>query len=291
MHGVSVVLGAWKNRLMALVGAARRDLLITSPYVGEEAARCVAESVAPGLRDRGSLTFVTNLAPLNVWEGATDPNAIRTLTQTVVRSTVYHLPRLHAKVYVADQDLAIVTSGNFTASGLVRNIECGIEVRDREMASTIRRQMLGIARLAHLVTGDALSTYCQAALELRAAFERQRRGAASKLRRQFQERVRELDDDLIRLRLAGGAVHTVFARTIEYLLHAHGSLATRALHRLIEAIHPDLCDNTVDRVIDGQRFGKKWKHAVRTAQQQLKKRGAVTLDGGLWRLTDVDAHR
>ena len=162
MHGVSVVLGAWKNRLMALVGAARRDLLITSPYVGEEAARCVAESVAPGLRDRGSLTFVTNLAPLNVWEGATDPNAIRTLTQTVVRSTVYHLPRLHAKVYVADQDLAIVTSGNFTASGLVRNIECGIEVRDREMASTIRRQMLGIARLGATVTGDALSTYCQA---------------------------------------------------------------------------------------------------------------------------------
>jgi hypothetical protein len=53
---------------------------------------------------------------------------------------------------------------------------------------------------------------------------------------------------------------------------------------LIENIHPDLCDNTVDRVIDGKRFGKKWKHAVRTAQQQLKREGLVALSGGRWLL-------
>jgi hypothetical protein len=35
-------------------------------------------------------------------------------------------------------------------------------------------------------------------------------------------------------------------------------------------------------VIDGRRFGKKWKHAVRTAQHQLKKRGVIDHDGNLW---------
>ena len=80
-------------------------------------------------------------------------------------------------------------------------------------------------------------------------------------------------------------MHTVFADTIVYLLRRHGSLPTVAMHPLIERIHPDLCDNSVDRVIDGKRFGKKWKHAVRTAQQQLRKKGLVELVNGRWQLT------
>jgi hypothetical protein len=59
-------------------------------------------------------------------------------------------------------------------------------------------------------------------------------------------------------------------------------LMTVTLHDLIEQIHPDLCDNSVDRIIDGKRFGKKWKHAVRTAQQQLKRKGLVTIENGAW---------
>ena len=77
-------------------------------------------------------------------------------------------------------------------------------------------------------------------------------------------------------------MHTVFARTILYLLGQHGAQTTVQLHRMVEAIHPELCDNTIDRVIDGRRFGKKWKHAVRTAQQQLKKRGLVRYMGTNW---------
>ena len=103
------------------------------------------------------------------------------------------------------------------------------------------------------------------------------------IRRRFEESLRSAEDSLIRIRLAGGPVHTVFARTIEYLLRSHGVMATEGLHPLIKAIHPDLCDDSVDRVIDGKRFGKKWKHAVRTAQQQLKKRGVICYENGLWR--------
>jgi hypothetical protein len=54
-------------------------------------------------------------------------------------------------------------------------------------------------------------------------------------------------------------------------------MPTAELHPLIQRIHPDLCDDSVDRVIDGKHFGKKWKHAVRTAQQHLKKIGKVEL--------------
>lgn len=79
-------------------------------------------------------------------------------------------------------------------------------------------------------------------------------------------------------------MHTVFGRTILYLLARYGPRTTIQLHPLVQAIHPDLCDDSVDRVIDGKRFGKKWKHAVRTAQQDLKKKGLVRLAEGRWML-------
>jgi hypothetical protein len=83
-------------------------------------------------------------------------------------------------------------------------------------------------------------------------------------------------------RLTEGAVHTIFAKTILYLLKLYGSLSTKQLHIMIESMHPDLCDNTIDRVIDGKRFGKKWKHAIRTAQQHLKEKGLIKLNDKLW---------
>lgn len=98
-------------------------------------------------------------------------------------------------------------------------------------------------------------------------------------------------DELIRLRLTGLAVHAVFAKTILYLLDRNGPLGTEQLHPFIQSIHPDLCDDSVDRVIDGKRFGKKWKHAVRTAQQMLKKKGTIDLVRGHWYIIDNVSER
>ena len=129
-----------------------------------------------------------------------------------------------------------------------------------------------------------LDAYCNAADELRSLFDEQQRSVRREIRRQFEQSLRKAQDRLLRVRLSGGPIHTVFARTVEYLLRAYGALPTESLHQFIKEIHPDLCDDSVDRVIDGKRFGKKWKHAVRTAQQQLKKRGVVHYEDRLWSL-------
>jgi hypothetical protein len=73
------------------------------------------------------------------------------------------------------------------------------------------------------------------------------------------------------------------------LLNKKGPTTTDDMHNDIQALHPDLCDDNVDRIIDGKRFGKKWKHAVRTAQQMLKKKGQIELSNGVWRATAVNA--
>jgi hypothetical protein len=61
-------------------------------------------------------------------------------------------------------------------------------------------------------------------------------------------------------------------------------MKTTAIHRAIQRIHPDLCDDSVDRVINGQHFGKKWKHSVRTAQVFLRRRGDIGHENGRWQL-------
>jgi hypothetical protein len=88
----------------------------------------------------------------------------------------------------------------------------------------------------------------------------------------------------MKARLAEGSLHAVFEKTIAYLLQKNGPLPTTTINNLIQEIHPDLCNDSVDRIINGVRFGKKWKHAVRTAQQHLKKKRLAELINGKWRL-------
>lgn len=200
---------------------------------------------------------------------------------------MYHLPRLHAKVYVADTQAAIVTSGNLTSGGLLQNYEYGLRVSEPSVVRSIRNDVTAYAALGAVITDNQLADYCDIAREVRDSFRQSQATISRSIRRRFTAVVRRAEDELVRLRLAGGAMHTVFARTILYLLRAFGPLTTVDLHSRIEGIHPDLCDNTIDRVIDGKRFGKKWKHAVRTAQQQLKKQGLVELADGRWRAAAI----
>jgi hypothetical protein len=73
----------------------------------------------------------------------------------------------------------------------------------------------------------------------------------------------------------------VFSEVILYLL-SKGPLPTVQMHPLIQRLLPDLCDDTVELVINGQPFGKKWKHHVRNAQQSLKRQGVIQFDGRRW---------
>lgn len=179
-----------------------------------------------------------------------------------------------------------MTSGNLTAGAFYRNREYGIEIRDPEMVTTIVNHFDALRTMGAHVTREQLSRYTHAALQLREAYVRQQQSANKRAIAMLRDAMRVAEDDLIRIRLAGGAMHTVFSKTIRYLLQKHGNLTTVQLHGLIKELHPDLCDDSIDRVIDGQHFGKKWKHAVRTAQQYLKKKGEAAYEDGLWKACD-----
>jgi len=284
---IRIIAGVWDNQFVDLVSSAQDRLVLCSPYVSQDGAETVARA-RTGKAQIGIRSFIlTDLSPRAVCAGATDPDAVMNVANSLAGGRVVHLPRLHAKVYVADGQTAVVTSGNLTSGGLGRNYEYGVLIRDCAMASSIEADMLEYAGLGAEMHETTLAKYCQAAADARKAYREHVASTSRTIQRRLASALRAADESLIRARLAGGAMHTVFAKTVMYLLHRHGPLTTKQQHPLVQRLHPDLCDDSVDRVIDGKHFGKKWKHAVRTAQQALKKQGRIEQRGDLWYAMDA----
>ena len=282
MQSLTVLSRDWKCELASLIKSAQTQIIISSPYLTNEGSEFILSNISKQIASKIKLRLLTDLSPANVCQGATDPDAIRTLWLSVSDFTLLHLPKLHAKVYIGDSCCAIVTSANLTGGGLERNYEYGIRISERRFVKNIADDIRDYSELGAMVSDHNLKDYCRIAARLRATYKKQQRSIVRSVQREFNQQLLTAEDELIRLRLAGGAMHTVFAKSILYLLRRYGPLSTVQIHPKIESIHPDLCDNTVDRVIDGKHFGKKWKHAVRTAQQQLKRNGLVDIQKGCW---------
>ena len=78
---------------------------------------------------------MTRIRIQDLIDGASDLEAFEKLLQLAEVSglevTVKCMSNLHAKVYIFDENSAIVTSSNLTPSGLKSNVEYGIEVTER----------------------------------------------------------------------------------------------------------------------------------------------------------------
>jgi hypothetical protein len=186
-------------------------------------------------------------------------------------------------VYIADEKLAVITSSNMTDSGMTRNFEYGVSFADSPTVATVRADILAYSELGSPVDRIQLGTFVKITDELRSLSRAAQRSVNRRLRREFDRRLAAADIEILRTRAAGRTAHAIFADAIVHLLRG-GPLRTVDLHRSIQAIHPDLCDDSVDRIIDGEHFGKKWKHAVRTAQAHLRRAGRIQRIGDRWML-------
>ena len=150
------------------------------------------------------------------------------------------------------------------------------------MAKAIRQDIEGYASLGVALDHPALmdmATRAARLSDLRHQFEGSMRAA---LRAEFEEAIEKTTRELLERRVRGHANNQLFARAILYALR-EGPLTTDDIHPRVQALYPDLCDDSEDRIIDGRHFGKKWKHLVRDAQQYLKRRGEIALEDGKWR--------
>lgn len=274
----------WRHEFERLLETVNSSLILCAPYVSAGPCKALADHmVRRGRSTSVDVRIVTDLCRDNLLSGVTDVRALLGLVRAIPRTTVRFLPSLHAKVYIADETLAIITSSNLTDSGMLRNIEYGVLLDEPQIVAAVRTDLLQYSQLGSPVDQVQLETFARITDDLRDISRTLQRSASRRLREEFERRCVAADVQILRTRTAGRTAHAIFADAILHLLRS-GPMRTVDLHRSIRSIHPDLCDDSIDRVIDGQHFGKKWKHGVRTAQVFLRRAGRIERTGNHWRL-------
>ena len=106
-----------------------RQLTVSSPFVTSEMV-AIVERAGPDARCR----LLTRTVLDDFRAHASDLDTLERLHAAGVAMKTH--PLLHAKAYVVDSSVALVTSANATAHGMKINLECGLAVRD---AALVRR--------------------------------------------------------------------------------------------------------------------------------------------------------
>ena len=163
--------------------------------------------------------------------------------------------------------------------GSIEELRFGLRVQDSVLVADIKEEAQAYARLGGDVSREALADIKTTADALVALRKQAERSVSTPLKQALKAQARLAELKLLRVRARGKTTHGILADTVLYLLRS-SPRTTVDLHRLVQRIHPDICDDAVDRVIDGVHFGKKWKYYVRTAQQHLKKKGLVAHEQG-----------
>ena len=281
---VELLRSPWESALSNLLSTPEQFLLLASPFITSPVARWIGDHIAKSCINQNlQIICLTNLRVESVLNGSLELEWIAELGRAFKNFYTIHLPALHAKVFIADYKLAIITSGNLTRGGLKGNYEYGVALRRPELVREVRLDFEGYARLGAPLTVDEITDFASELAELRSEFQANKRRAVKAAGAAFRGKLHKAEERILRFR-ATKSNHAIFSETIEYLL-SKGPMKTADLHPLIQQMHPDLCDDSVDRVIEGVNFGKKWKHLVRSAQQALKREGQIAFDGSKWRLT------
>ncbi|MCZ2128185.1 MAG: phospholipase D-like domain-containing protein [Anaerolineales bacterium] len=263
------------------------DCFICSPYITFGPVKMLIQAFAKKKIDSGvQINILTDISLRTVVQGATEIPALLYLLDNHPNIIITYLPRIHAKVYIANKSSAIITSANFTDGGRARNFEYGIKINDSNVVRKIQNDINAYRKLGANVNQIQLTEIQRQVENIKDAIQVERKAISHKIRLESAKQERITEDNLIRIRVKDRSINSIFSETLLYLL-SQKPMGTEELHLRIKNIHPDLCDDTFDRVIDGKHFGKLWKHQVRNAQAYLKKTGIVYYDkdSKLWHKT------
>lgn len=146
-----------------------KRLTVASPFVNN-ALLDIVHGVPGDVRKR----LLTRTKVEDFAGRASNLDTLDTLVEEGIN--VCTLATLHAKVYVLDARLALVTSANATNAGMRRNRECGIALHDRAASADLERLVLSGFGAEHRPT------------RVNAGFLSQLRGSVRALRLKYPEK-------------------------------------------------------------------------------------------------------
>jgi hypothetical protein len=259
MQKIKLLLSPWKNDFVDIIKKTKEEMFISSPYVDHKGVDLLCRIIEK--KSQVKLFIITNLTIQNIVNKFTDPTALLKLYENFKFVQISSLGKLHAKVYLIDDIGGIITSANLTGGGLIANFEYGVFINDREIISTVKDDMFKYFSLGNVLDKKILEKISGEAKKIYLVKKKTENVIRkTKLSQLLKHATDNLNIELLKNRVKEGkTVNAIFSNTILYLLEKKGPLTTSELHPLIQSIHPDICDDSIDRVINGQHFGKKLK--------------------------------
>lgn len=279
----------WRAKLKRFLCAVESRLTIVSPYIRTAEAKFVRDHLAPG----ADIITITHLSTDSILSDSLQTGALKTLMSASAKSRVVSVPNLHAKVYIADDSKAIITSANLTMGGIERNYEYGVAIDDSKQVFRI------IEEWGKLEWDDGWIVNSEDLVRIGGHANAARRAQAEKLPKIKEEiTLRRFLKDLEKRgsdkQSGGRSLQAVFkAAVMDLLEEAYPNpQVTQKLYEGFSRLHPELCTDE-RHIINGRDRGEKWKHRLRTAQQGLKRQGKITNDSArkLWMLTESQGRK
>ena len=164
--GIDFISQPWENLLDELVGAAREHLILVAPFIKKHPLRRISKllSELPS-GSRPQITILTNLDWNSLLQDTLEISALVEFVEQVQTVSVYSLSSLHAKIYLSDQNKAIVTSANLTLRGLRSNTEYGVIIRDLDMVNRIHQDVTSFLEKSEPITFEELQKICKEIVE------------------------------------------------------------------------------------------------------------------------------
>ena len=228
-EAVTLIRSPWTENLQQLLSLVDQNLVIACPFVKRFATeRIVAQLDQRQLRETVQLRLITDLRPESALAGSMDLDALSHLGRNIPGFELTHLPSVHAKVYVADNKMAIITSGNLTRPGLSGNVEYGVALTDESTVGEVRSDLENYATLGARIPMADVAALSAEMEELRDLFQRQQTSVRDRARCAFKEKPESTHVRLLRHRVSGRTTHAIFSEAIRFLL-AKGAYANRGV--------------------------------------------------------------
>jgi hypothetical protein len=187
------------------------------------------------------------------------------------QTTVSSLEKLHAKVYIIDEKNAIITSANLIYGGLKSNFEYGVLIDDKTTIKTVKKDVLDYAALGLVYDKDFLIKIHEESKKIEKAQDKKetlRNASELKMMLEQQQKIDTLFANRYEDR---DTIHSIFTKTIKFLLEKNKQLTTEEIYMLVQDIHPEMCNDN-RKYKNGE---KKWKIEVRQARFALQRKGIV----------------
>ena len=129
---LKILTSPWLKEFDSLIASAEKRLRIAAPYFSEGTIRAILEYC----KSTVDLQFIFRLSSEGVRSGSQSAKAVAWLmSKSGCRIRI--AANLHAKVIIADDRAAIVTSSNLTHRGLCQNIELGALLEERKAVKVV----------------------------------------------------------------------------------------------------------------------------------------------------------